>query len=172
MSKNSESNESGDQPRGKKSSSLIGLVLLVVAVAVVFGEPLFSKYLMPQHPAHSEDPLWIEVTEANFQSEVLESDLPVLVDFGAPWCGPCRQLTPTMRELAYDFEGQIRVAKVDVDANRGLIEAFQIGPIPLVMLFKEGKPVASLLGLRDRSEYESLIELHAPRTASDATAAR
>jgi thioredoxin 1 len=88
----------------------------------------------------------VHVTEETFQMEVLESALPVLVDFWADWCGPCKMIAPILEKLAEDFAGQVKIAKVDVDANQRLSGAFQIQSIPTLMFVKNGKIVGQQAG--------------------------
>jgi thioredoxin 1 len=88
----------------------------------------------------------VAVTDKTFQKEVLESPLPVLVDFWAEWCGPCKQVAPILEKLSTEFAGKIRIAKVDVDANPGLTQAFRIMSIPTLMFVKNGKIVGQQAG--------------------------
>ena len=99
-----------------------------------------------------------EFTDANFQNEVLESDLPVLVDFWAAWCGPCRAVGPTIDELAEQYEGTVKVGKLNIDENPQSPSRFGISSIPAVLLFKAGKVVETLVGVQPKERYE--VALH------------
>ena len=98
-----------------------------------------------------------EFTDANFDAEVLSSDQPVLVDFWAEWCMPCRMLAPTIDQLAEEFAGKAKVGKLDTDANREVAVKFGIHAIPTVILFKDGEPVEKFIGLKNRDELAAAI---------------
>ena len=100
----------------------------------------------------------ITVTGANFEKEVLDSKIPVLVDFWATWCGPCMMLSPTIEELAHDLEGKVKVGKVNVDEEPELANMFNIMSIPTVMIFKNGEVTETLVGMRPKDAYlEALL---------------
>lgn len=94
----------------------------------------------------------------NFEDEVINSDLPVLVDFWAAWCGPCKMIAPIIDQLADDFEGRAKFAKVNVDEQGELSSQFKIMSIPTLMLFKDGKVVDQVMGARPKGELAKLIE--------------
>ncbi len=99
----------------------------------------------------------IVVTAQNFEEEVLRSDKPVLVDFWASWCGPCRVLAPVIAEVAAAHSADLKVGKVNVDEQPALANRFGIASIPTVILFRGGKPVNSAVGYRPRAEIEALL---------------
>ena len=100
----------------------------------------------------------IEFTDANFQSEALESDMPVLIDFWAEWCQPCRALAPTIEELANDYAGRVKVGKVDVDNNRETAMKYSIQSIPTVVLIKDGEVVNKFVGLQGKDAFASVLD--------------
>ena len=99
-----------------------------------------------------------EFTDSNFESEVLKSNQPVLVDFWAEWCGPCRALAPTIDKLAADYQGKVKVGKLDTDSNRDVPMRYGISAIPTVILFKDGQVAQKFIGLRKEAEFKSALE--------------
>ena len=102
----------------------------------------------------------IELTDDNFQKEVLESSTPVLVDFWAVWCGPCRAIAPLVEELARDYEGKLKVGKMDVDAHQDVPIRFGIRSIPTLMMFKNGKVVEQIIGGIPKQQLLSKVTPH------------
>ena len=100
----------------------------------------------------------VHFTDANFETEVLNSKVPVLVDFFADWCGPCQTLSPIVEELARDYAGRIKIGKVDVDQNQRIAEKFGIASIPTVMLFKTGKNVDKVIGLESKAQLRKRLD--------------
>ena len=92
------------------------------------------------------------ITNQNFKEEVLQSDLPVLVDFWAPWCGPCRMLAPVLEELDGDLAGKVKVAKVNVDEEMELAAQFQVASIPTLLLFENGQAVRRAVGAQPKAK--------------------
>ena len=97
-------------------------------------------------------------TDQNFQKDVLENEKLVVVDFWAPWCGPCKMVSPIIEELAKDYEGKVVVGKMNVDENQVPAEKYGIMSIPTVMFFKGGKPVQSMVGAQGKQTYKTEIE--------------
>lgn len=100
------------------------------------------------------------VTSNNFENEVLKSDVPVLVDFWAAWCGPCRMLTPVIDQLAEQYTGKVKVVKLNVDENPEISSKYQILSIPTVYLFKNGSKAEELVGARPKQSFEEMINKH------------
>ena len=100
----------------------------------------------------------IKLTASNFDGEVVKSNVPVLVDFWATWCGPCRMVGPVISQIAQDYDGKIKVGKVDVDAEGALAAQYGIVSIPTIIMFVDGKPVDKLIGAHSQDDFEDMIE--------------
>ena len=100
----------------------------------------------------------LEFTDANFQHEVLNANVPVLVDFWAEWCMPCRMLAPTIDEVAQEYDGRAKVGKIDTDANRDVAVKFGILNIPTVILFKDGEMHKKFVGLTGKEEFTAALD--------------
>jgi thioredoxin 1 len=99
----------------------------------------------------------IEGTDTNFDEEVLKSDIPVLVDFWAPWCGPCRMVGPSVEELADELKGKLKVVKVNTDENQAVAQKYGIRSIPTLGIFKDGKVVDSVIGAQPKQAIMSKV---------------
>ena len=99
----------------------------------------------------------ITITKENFAQEVLNADLPVLVDFWATWCGPCRMLAPVIEQIAAENEGKLKVGKVNVDEQEELAIKFRVSAIPTVLVFKGGEVTASAVGYRTKEQIEAML---------------
>ena len=99
-----------------------------------------------------------EVSDANFESEVIKSDLPVLVDFWAPWCGPCRMVAPLVEELADEYSGKVKFVKLNTDDNVQTASRYGIRSIPTLLVFKGGKTVEQVIGFRPKSELKRTLD--------------
>jgi thioredoxin 1 len=100
----------------------------------------------------------VEFTDANWEAEVLKSDTPVLVDFWAAWCGPCRQIAPVVEELARDYKGKVKVGKLNVDENDQVAQQYKILSIPTLLFFKNGKLADQIIGAVPKSKMESVLK--------------
>ena len=100
----------------------------------------------------------LQITDASFEEAVLKSDKPVLVDFGAEWCGPCRTLGPIIEELATEYEGRAVVGKVDVDKNQEFTAKYGVRNIPTVLMFKDGEVVGRQVGVASKKTYTDSLD--------------
>ena len=99
----------------------------------------------------------IHVTDATFEAEVLQSSVPVLLDFWAPWCGPCKMIAPILDQLAEEYDGKVKIAKMNVDENQGVPAQFGIRGIPTMIVFKDGKNVANKVGALAKPQLEAFL---------------
>ena len=100
----------------------------------------------------------VEVTDASFESEVLKADKPVLVDFWAPWCGPCRMVSPLVEELADEYNGKVKFLKLNTDDNVNTAARYGVRSIPTLLMFKAGQPVDQVIGFRPKGELKRTID--------------
>jgi len=99
----------------------------------------------------------IKITAQNFDAEVAQSELPVLVDFSAPWCGPCKQMTPIIEELATQYEGKVKFVKINIEEAQELATQYMVMSIPSLILFKDGNPCEKKTGLISKTEVEKIF---------------
>lgn len=100
----------------------------------------------------------LKITRENFENEVMKSNIPVLIDFWAPWCGPCQMMGPIIEQLAEEYEGKAKVGKVNVDEEGELSQAFGVMSIPTIVLVKDGKVVRQAVGARPKTEVEAMLQ--------------
>ena len=100
----------------------------------------------------------LKITKDNFENEVLKSDIPVLIDFWATWCGPCRMMSPVVAELAEKYEGKAKICKVNVDEEPELATAFRVTSIPMFVVIKNGQVKSSVVGARPKQDLEGLLK--------------
>ena len=100
----------------------------------------------------------LKITRENFENDVMKSNIPVLIDFWAPWCGPCQMMGPIIEQLAEEYEGKAQVGKVNVDEEGELSQAFGVMSIPTIVLVKDGKVVKQAVGARPKTEVEAMLQ--------------
>ena len=100
----------------------------------------------------------LKVDDTSFKSVVIEANVPILVDFWAPWCAPCRSIAPVVDELAGEYAGRVGFAKVNVDENPKVATDYGVRSIPTLLIFKEGKPVAQIVGMRPKAELKKQLD--------------
>ena len=100
----------------------------------------------------------LKITTRNFNDEVLQSEKPVLIDFWAPWCGPCQMMGPIIEQLAKEYEGKVKIGKVNVDEEAELAQQFHIMSIPTIILIKDRKIVKQVVGARPKAELEAMLQ--------------
>jgi thioredoxin 1 len=110
----------------------------------------------------------IDITKDNFEQEVLKSDQPVLLDLWAAWCGPCRMVSPIVDEIAQEYDGKLKVGKIDIDAEQELATAFQVQSIPMILVMKDGEVVSGALGARPKAALIEALELDTHTAAAAA----
>lgn len=108
----------------------------------------------------------VEITDANFENEVVNSDIPVLIDFWAVWCGPCKLIAPTVDEIANEYQGKVKVGKLDVDNNQMVATKFGIRSIPTLLIFKGGKMVDQIVGAVPKSAITQKLNTHLEETVN------
>ena len=99
-----------------------------------------------------------DTTDATFEGDVIDSDLPVLVDFWAPWCGPCRMVAPIVEELSEEYDGKVKFVKLNTDENPQVAGKYGIRSIPTLLVFKGGEPVGQIVGFRPKSDLEKRLQ--------------
>jgi thioredoxin 1 len=100
----------------------------------------------------------VEITDASFKTEVTDSPVPVLVDFWAPWCGPCKMIAPVLEEIAQEYEGKAKIVKINIDDNQNTPAQFGVRSIPTLILFKNGQEVEKIIGAQGKDKLTALID--------------
>ena len=100
----------------------------------------------------------VTLTDSNFDSEVIKSATPVLVDFWAPWCGPCKMLPPILDELATEYNGRVKIGKVNVDDHQPLAAQYNVNAVPTLLIFKQGQVIDQVIGLKSKKDYKMKLD--------------
>ena len=100
----------------------------------------------------------IEINDASFKSEVTDSAIPVLVDFWAPWCGPCKMIAPVLEEIASEYDGKLKVVKINIDENQTTPSNYGVRSIPTLILFKDGKEVEKIIGAQSKENLKQMVD--------------
>ncbi len=145
--------------RASHWSALQSLTFLLTILTITGCQP-------PQ--AEHVDGVEVALTDANFAQEVLQSDVPVLVDFSATWCGPCQYMEPIVATLSNDFQGRAKVGKLDIDQSPDTTSEYEISGVPAILIFKDGKEVARVVGTESYRKLAELLEsfIDSPASAS------
>lgn len=136
-------------------------VLYGAVIGVVFAGALGPKTAQTptdERPSAAERAAVEEVSDADFAATVRDSDVPVLVDFWSPWCGPCRAMLPVIDSLAERYAGKIKFAKLNVDDNPATAQAYGVSAVPALLIFRNGQPIERVVGLREADELQSLLD--------------
>lgn len=139
------------------------VVIAAVAFSLLALVVACEKYNSPTGVPLAESNV-LTLSETNFQAEVLSSPQPVLVDFWASWCGPCKIIAPIVSELADEYQGRVKFGKVNVDEESGLARKYEVSAIPTLVLFKDGKPVDQLVGVQSKGALKAALDKLEPAT--------